>query len=81
MRTAASLLVAVLLPASALAVAPEKLYFVGEVKLSSASGESMGSQVILLEKTHDRDNAVIIEHAIVVKADGKVEERTMRLAV
>jgi hypothetical protein len=75
------LVVAVLVPAWALAAPPEKMYYLGEVKLSSATGQPLGSQVILLEKVHDRDSATIIERALVVQADGKVEERTMRLAV
>ena len=81
MRTAMALVVTVLVAASALAAPPETLYYLGEVKLSSAAGQPMGSQVILVEKTSDRDKATIIERAIVVGADGKVEERTMRLAV
>lgn len=81
MRTAMSLVVAVLAPALACAAVPEKLYYLGEVKLSSATGQSMSSQVLLLEKIHDRDNATIIEHAIVVQPNGKTDEYTMRLAV
>jgi hypothetical protein len=81
MRAAISLAVIVLVPAAALAAPPEKMYFIGEVKLSSATGQSMGSQVILVEKTHDRDNATIIERVVVVHANGKVEEWTMRMAV
>jgi hypothetical protein len=80
-RTAITFSVLVLMPAWALAAAPEKFYYLGEVKLSSAAGKSMGSQVILLEKTHDRDNAAIVERAVVVQADGKVEDRTMRITV
>src|SRR5262249_7038141 len=70
-----------LVPGWVLAAPPEKLYFVGEAKLSSADGKAMGSQVLLVEKTYDRDNATIIERALVVHPDGKVEEFTMRLAV
>jgi hypothetical protein len=81
MRTAISLVVTLLIPAGALAAAPEKLYYLGEVKLSSADGKSLGSQVILVEKTHDRDNSAIIERAIVVHPDGKVEDYTVRMAV
>jgi hypothetical protein len=81
MRTAISLLVTVLVPAWALAAPPEKFYYLGEVKLSSATGQALGSQVILLEKVLDRDNSVILERAIVVQPDGKVEERPMRLTV
>jgi hypothetical protein len=81
MRTAMAMVVTVLVPAWALAAPPEKLYYLGEVKLSSATGQALGSQVILVEKTSDRDNSTIVERALVVEADGKVEERTMRLAV
>src|SRR5262245_21250846 len=41
----------------------------------------MGSQVILLEKAHDRDKMTITERAIVVKPEGKAEEYTMVLTV
>jgi hypothetical protein len=81
MRTAIALVVAVLVPAWALAAPPEKMYYLGEMKLSSGSGQPLGSQVILLEKVHDRDSTTIVERALVVQPDGKVEEQTMRLAV
>ena len=50
MRLIIAVSVIVLSPFAAFAVPPEKLYYVGEVKLSGADGKSMGSQVILLEK-------------------------------
>jgi hypothetical protein len=81
MQKALALLFVVLIPAAGAAAQPEKLYFLGEVKLSSATGEPMGSQVILVEKTHDRDSSTIIERAIFVHPDGKVEDHTMHLAV
>ena len=81
MRTAMALVVTLLVPAWALAAPPEKFYYVGEAKLSSADGKPMGSQVFLVEKTYDRDKSTIIERAIVVQPDGKVEEWTMRLTV
>jgi hypothetical protein len=81
MRAVVVLVFTFLVPTWLLAVPPEKLYYLGEVKLSSATGQPMGSQVILVEKIHDRDNATIIERALVVHQDGKAEERTMRLAV
>jgi hypothetical protein len=68
-------------PALAFAAPPEKFYFLGEVKLSNAVGQPMGSQVILVEKTHDRDNSAIVERAIVVQPDGKADERTMHMTV
>jgi hypothetical protein len=81
MRTAIALALVVLLPAGALAAPPTKLYYVGEVKLSSGTGQSLGSQAILMEKVLDPDNSVIVERAIVVGTDGKVDEYTTRLAV
>ena len=81
MRTAISLVVIVLVPALALAEPPVKFYYVGEAKLSSATGKPMGSQVYLLEKTLDRDKATIIERALIVREDGKSEEWTLRFAV
>jgi hypothetical protein len=67
----------VLLPGSYFGAEVEKLYYLGESKLSDASGKPYSSQVILLEKTLDPDNSVFVERAIVVKADGKAEEFTM----
>src|SRR5262245_3841467 len=81
MRLVEALVIAALVPSGASAAPPEKLFYVGEVKLSAGDGKSMGSQVILLEKTHDRDKLTITERAIVVKADGKAEEYTMELKV
>ena len=60
---------------------PEKFYYVGEAKLSSPTGEPRGSQAFLLEKVHDPDHQLIIERAIVVKADKTVEQYTMNLTV
>jgi hypothetical protein len=73
--------VVVLVPASARAETPVKLYYVGEAKVSSAEGKPMGSQVYLLEKTLDRDKSMITERAVLVRADGTAEEWTMRFAV
>jgi hypothetical protein len=70
-----------LLPTWALAGPQEKFYYLGEVKLGSATGKPMGSQVILFEKIHDPDNGTMIERAIVVQADGTAKEHTMRLVV
>jgi hypothetical protein len=81
MRSVMASLAVLLAPTIALAAPPEKFYFLGEVKLSNAAGKSMGSQVILVEKIHDRDNSLILERAIVVGADGKAEERAMRMTV
>jgi hypothetical protein len=81
MRTAISLVVIIVAPALVLAEPPVKLYYVGEAKVSSADGKQMGSQVYLLEKTLDRDKATITERAVIVRADGKADEWTMRFAV
>ena len=59
----------------------EKFYYAGEVVLSSGSGKPMGSQVILLEKTHDPEHGLIVERAIVVKPDRGVELHTMNMKV
>ena len=59
----------------------ETRHYLGEVKLSGPDGRSYGSQVILLEKTHDPDKAVITERAITIKPDGKALEYTVRLKV
>src|SRR5688500_5389217 len=77
-----------LLVGALLAIAPacraaetEKLYYVGEAKLSGPAGQSYGSQVILLEKVHDPDRSVIVERAIVAKPERSVEEYTMTMKV
>src|SRR5262249_35857200 len=56
---------------------PEKLFYVGESKMSDPSGKPYTTQVILLEKTLDPDNNVFVERAIQVKLDGKAEELIM----
>lgn len=81
MRAAISVLVVLTAPALSLAAEPEKTYYVGEVKLSDRNGKPMGSQALLLEKIHDPDNSTIIERALIVQADGKVEERTATMKV
>ena len=67
----------VLLPGICFGADVQKLYYVGESKLSDPSGKVYGSQVIVLEKVLDPDNSVFVERAIVVKPDGKAEEFTM----
>ncbi|MGI9088941.1 MAG: hypothetical protein ACR2HH_14565 [Chthoniobacterales bacterium] len=59
----------------------EKLYYIGEAKLSSPSGQPRDSQAFLLEKVHDPNNQTIVERAIVVKADHTVEEHTITMKV
>src|SRR5262245_31107156 len=68
---------ALLVPCIGSAAAVEKLYYVGESKLSDPSGKPYSSQVILLEKVLDPDNSVFVERAIAVKPDGTAEEFTM----
>jgi hypothetical protein len=77
MKVLVTIFFATLLPGICYGAEVEKLYYVGEVKLSESSGKVYGSQVILLEKTLDPDNSVFVERAIVVKPDGKAEEFTM----
>jgi hypothetical protein len=81
MRAAMSLVIAVLLSSWVSAAEPEKMYYLGEVKLTSPTGQAFGSQAILVEKIHDRDHSRIIERAIVVQPDGKVEEHPVTLEV
>lgn len=59
----------------------EKFYYVGEMKLSSPIGNPMGSQAFLIEKTHDPDNHMIVERAVVASAGGKVEDFVMNMKV
>src|SRR5690348_13199449 len=59
----------------------KKTYYLGEAKLSSPAGESLGSQIMLLEKTDDPDHNLIVERAIVVKADKTAEDHTMTMTV
>src|SRR5262249_2597448 len=77
MKVLAAISFAVLLPGICCGAEVQKLYYVGEAKLSDPSGKVYGSQVILLEKVLDPDNSVFVERAIVVKPDGKAEEFTM----
>jgi hypothetical protein len=81
MRVLIFLAIAVSTSTAARAADPEKFYYLGEVKLSSADGKPMGSQVILLEKIHDRDKSKIVERALVIQPDGKAEERNMEMTV
>lgn len=59
----------------------EKMYYAGEAKLSSESGKPLGSQAFLMEKTHDPEHRLIVERAVVVKADRTVEQYTMNMKV
>src|SRR5215475_3946302 len=77
MKVLVAIFFAILLSGMSFGADVEKLYYVGESKLSDPSGKAYASQVILLEKALDPDNSVFVERAIVVKPDGKVEEFTM----
>ena len=59
----------------------EKAYYIGEVKLSSESGQPLGSQAILAERTYDPGRGVIGERAVVVQADGTVNDSPMNMIV
>jgi hypothetical protein len=59
----------------------QKFYYLGDVKVSSESGEPRPGEVILLEKTQDPDKGVIVERAIEVKSDQSASEYVMTLKV
>src|SRR6266404_883807 len=59
----------------------ETSYYVGEIKLSSESGQPLGSQAMLTERTYDPGHGVIGERAIVVKPDGTVDDYPMSMNV
>ncbi len=59
----------------------ERTYFVGDVKLSSESGQSLGSQAMLAERAYDPDHNLIKERAMVVEADGTVNDYPMNMIV
>jgi hypothetical protein len=77
MRLSAVIVVTILIPGICFGGEVEKLYYLGEFKLSDPSGKPYVSQVILMEKTLDPDHSVWVERAIVVKPDGKAEEFAM----
>jgi hypothetical protein len=77
MKVLVAILFTVLLPGICFGGEVEKLYYLGEFKLSDPSGKPYVSQVVLLEKTLDPDHSVWVERAIVVKPDGTAEEFTM----
>ena len=83
MRAFARLLLPVLAFTSTQATATDRQvwHYLGEVKISSASGQPMPSQVILLVKTHDPDKGVITERAITVKPDGSADDHTVTMTL
>jgi hypothetical protein len=81
MRSAVSVLAVLLVAASALATEPVVRYYVGEAKLSSADGKSLGSEVFLAKRTVDRDKSTITEQPIIVDEKGKVMEATITFSI
>ena len=83
MRTLSLLIFGVSALSSACAGAAERQvwHYLGEVRISSASGQPVPSQVILLEKTHDPEKGVISERAITVKPDGSADYHTVTMTV
>src|SRR6516162_5968680 len=77
MRVLVAIFFTVLLPGICFGAEVEKLYYLGEFKLSDPSGKPYVSQVVLMEKTLDPDHSVWVERAIVIKPDGKAEEFIM----
>lgn len=77
------LLLPILESTSVHASAAEKQYFyyLGELRISSATGLPIPSQVILLEKIHDPEKGVITERAITVKPDGSADDHTVTMTV
>jgi hypothetical protein len=71
----------VLLAQTCAAAEVEKVYFVGEIKLSSESGRPLGSQAILASRTHDPDRNLMTERAVIVKSDGTVDDYPMNMLV
>jgi hypothetical protein len=60
---------------------PETTYYVGEAKTLDADGNLTGSQVILLEKTHDSDASTVTERAVIVRPTGEVDDQTIVFTV
>jgi hypothetical protein len=73
--------IVVLFAQTGLTAEPESTYFVGEVKLSDSTGKSMGSQAVLVSRVYERDKNLIVDRAIVVQADGTVNDYPMNLSV
>jgi hypothetical protein len=81
MRSVFAMMICVVSAGTCSAAEIERSYFVGEVKLSSESGQPLGSQAVLNERTYDPDRGVIGERAVVVQADGTVNDYPMSLIV
>ncbi|HEV2969081.1 MAG TPA: hypothetical protein VGY55_03765 [Pirellulales bacterium] len=81
MKASFVVMLSALLVQTCIAAEVEDWYFVGEVKLSSESGQSLGSQAMLVHKTYDPGRSLIVERAVVVKPDGTVDDYPMNLPV
>ena len=79
--TFAALLTVAMAAQWCLAADEVKTCFIGEAKLSDASGKSMGSQALLVKKSENHEKDLIVETAIVVTSKGQVERRPMHLQV
>ena len=66
---------------SAGAAEKKEVYYLGEAELSSGEGRPMGSQVILLRKSHDPEAGEVVEAAVIVQPDGRVEESVITFDV
>lgn len=73
-RCCLAILALVWTASSAGAAEREDFFYIGEAELWSDDRGSMGSQVILIHKTHDPDADRMREAAVVVKPDGTAEE-------
>jgi hypothetical protein len=81
MKTLLVVCAGILLAQTCAAAEIEKSYFVGEIKLSNESGQSLGSQAILASRVYDRDRNLMTERAIIVKPDGTVDDYPMNMHV
>src|SRR4051812_31602011 len=81
MKALMTLSACVLLAQACVAAEPETIYFVGEVKLSDPTGKPRGSQAMLASRTHNRDKNLMIERAIVVQADGTVNDYPINMSI
>jgi hypothetical protein len=81
MRSALALMIFVVTAGICSAADAERSYFVGEVKLSSESGQPLGSQAMLAERAYDPDHNVINERAVVIESDGTVNDYPMNMIV
>jgi hypothetical protein len=81
MKASYVVVLSALLAQTCVAAEVQDWYFVGEVKLSSESGQPLGSQAMLVHKTCDPGRSVIVERAVVVKPGGTVDDYPINLPV